>query len=133
MSGYTVRIGYPRAKKFSFSGCPGIIETGAVSTVGMLLYAREDRHLNCIEELPAVPETSVPENAPEPAGTPEPEKVSGSVLDQTAWEVRKPEKTRAPKNSKENMLFKWIKKQTQNVVKSGEDFVGGLYDKIEDN
>lgn len=133
MSGYTVRIGYPRAKKFSFSGCPGIIETGAVSTVGMLLYAREDRHLNCIEELPAVPETSVPENAPEPAGTPEPEKVSGSVLDQTAWEVRKPEKARAPKNSKENMLFKWIKKQTQNVVKSGEDFVGGLYDKIEDN
>lgn len=49
MSGYNVRMGYPR-RYFSASGCPGIGETGAVSSVGMILQAARDPYLNCVEE-----------------------------------------------------------------------------------
>ena len=52
LSGFNVRIGYPR-QKFSFSGCPEINETGSVAAVGMILAAKEDKHLNCITEAAA--------------------------------------------------------------------------------
>ncbi|MCR5520214.1 MAG: cell division protein FtsA [Bacteroidales bacterium] len=122
MSGYNVRIGFPRAKKFAFSGFPGISDTGAVSTIGMLLYARNDKHLNCIEEL--VSSAKKEETAQE-------EKVDngGTVFDPATWEVKEPEKPKKAKTEKENFLIKWTKK----AVKPVEDFVGGLYDKMEDN
>lgn len=50
MSGYNVRIGYPRTKKLSSSGCPGINETGAAASVGMLLLAAADTHIDCASE-----------------------------------------------------------------------------------
>lgn len=52
-SGYNVRVGYPRTQMFSSGGCPGVGETGSVATLGMILDARKDYHLNCIEEIPA--------------------------------------------------------------------------------
>lgn len=51
-SGYNVRIGYPRTQVFSSGGCPGVGETGAVATIGMILEAKKDYHLNCIEAAP---------------------------------------------------------------------------------
>ncbi len=139
ISGYNVRIGFPRAKRFTFSGCPGIGETGAVSTVGMLLYARQDSHLNCIEEMPV---SNVPEKksaapaetaAEQPAATPENE-VAGSVFDQSVWEVRKKEKPRkSEKPTRDNIFVKWTKKISQVTVKPMEELVGGLYDKMEEN
>ena len=53
MSGYNVRPGYPR-RYFSAAGCPGIGETSAAASVGMILAASKDPYLNCIEE--AAPE-----------------------------------------------------------------------------
>ena len=50
MSGYTVRIGYPRTQVFSSGGCPGATEPSASASIGMILEARRDIHLNCIEE-----------------------------------------------------------------------------------
>ncbi len=129
MSGYNVRIGFPRAKKFSICDCPGINETGAVSTIGMLLYARNDKHLNCIEEVvagatrrdnPVVKEVES-EEAPVSEGT---------VFDQNVWEVKEPEKKKKEdKPAKESLIVKWTKK----AMKPVEEFVGGLYDKMEDN
>ena len=52
LSGYNIRIGYPR-QKFSFVGCPEINDTGAVASVGMIMAAKENKYLNCLSEPPA--------------------------------------------------------------------------------
>lgn len=52
MSGYSVRVGYPRAQAFSAGGCLGTNETSAVASIGMILEARKNPILNCIEEKP---------------------------------------------------------------------------------
>ena len=123
MSGYNVRIGFPRARKFSFSGCAGIGETDAVSTVSMLLHAREDKHLNCIEEV------SQPKASPQAESEP----VEESVFDQVEPEVNKEKKKikakPEPRPARDNFFVRWTKKS----LKAGEDFVGGLYDKLEEN
>lgn len=130
MSGYNVRTGFPRAKKFSFSGCPGIGDTGAASTVGMLLYARNDMHLNCTEEVPVSRANGGVEHSETVTGsTPDPEETEGSVFDQGVWEVKAPEKKKKERPSKESIFVKWTKK----AVKPVEEFVGGLYDKMEEN
>ena len=52
LSGYNIRIGYPR-QKYSYIGCPEINETSAVASVGMVLAAKENPFLNCLSEPPA--------------------------------------------------------------------------------
>lgn len=54
-SGYTVRIGYPR-HLFSATGCDEIYGPSATNSLGMILAAKEDGLLNCIESVPAEPE-----------------------------------------------------------------------------
>ena len=89
----------------------------------MLLYAREDTHLNCIEEV--VKKADI-----KPAPTPAPESTEGSVFDQAEWEVKQEKKQKPQKTErKDNFLVRWTKKS----LKAGEDFVGGLYDKMEEN
>jgi len=55
MSGYTVRIGFPR-HLFSAQGCNGIAETSSTASIGMVLATKHDR-INC---------TTLPEPEPEP-------------------------------------------------------------------
>ena len=60
LSGYTVTVGRPR-KLFSCEGCPEASETSAATSMGMILSARNDRFLNCVNEAVArnmtVPQT----------------------------------------------------------------------------
>lgn len=49
LSGYTVKVGRPR-KLFSCEGCPEASETSAATSMGMILSARNDRFLNCVNE-----------------------------------------------------------------------------------
>lgn len=60
LSGYTVKVGRPR-KLFSCEGCPEASETNAATSMGMILSARNDRFLNCVNEAVArnmtVPQT----------------------------------------------------------------------------
>lgn len=60
LSGYTVKVGRPR-KLFSCEGCPEASETSAATSMGMILSARNDRFLNCVNEAAArnmtVPQT----------------------------------------------------------------------------
>jgi len=60
LSGYTVKVGRPR-KLFSCEGCPEASETSAATSMGMILSARNDRFLNCVNEAMArnmtVPQT----------------------------------------------------------------------------
>ncbi len=49
MSGYNVRIGFPRNQVFSSGGCAGVTETSAAACVGMVLEAKRRGNINCIE------------------------------------------------------------------------------------
>ena len=52
ISGYSVKIGYPR-RFFSCEGCPETAETSAATSMGMILAAKSDKLLNCVNEAPA--------------------------------------------------------------------------------
>ena len=93
VSGYNVRTGKPR-RKFSAEGIPGIFEPSATTSVGMILAAKEDGLLGCIDpvERPAafvsafpnfwpadpVPEETV-EDRPMAEEVTEPETVSPEI------------------------------------------------------
>ena len=49
LSGYNVRIGYPR-HKFSASGFPGAFEASAAGCMGMIVKAKDDKIINCASE-----------------------------------------------------------------------------------
>ena len=46
LSGYNVRTGYP-IRIFSSDGCDGVNDTAAVTSIGMILAARNEKGLNC--------------------------------------------------------------------------------------
>ena len=52
MSGYSVRMGYP-LRKFTATGCPGAMETAAATVISMIMACKDDKYVNCIEQLPA--------------------------------------------------------------------------------
>ncbi len=53
-SGYSVRVGYPHIKSFSVTDCENFGGTSSLSSVAMLMVAREDTHLNCVEMVDGV-------------------------------------------------------------------------------
>ena len=133
MSGYNVRIGYPR-RYFSSAGCPGIGETGAVASVGMILSASKDPYLNCIEE--AVPEAEEEQKVVEVLS------YEGSILDPYALDeepVKAPEPTKVKiKKEKEprKSIFgnlTWTKKMGSVLEKAldGDSKIGSLFDSME--
>lgn len=124
MSGYNVRIGYPKAKRFSFSGCPDIAETSAVASIGMLLIAKDDPHLNCTSEYVPSQKPAAKAHAEETE-----DDTKGTVFDPTEWETQEPEKkaraTRRPKSDKPEdgarqgfLKFQWDKssKSIGNII-----------------
>lgn len=52
LSGYSVKIGRPR-RFFSCEGCPEASEASAATSMGMILSAKGDRFLNCVNEVTA--------------------------------------------------------------------------------
>lgn len=142
MSGYNVRIGYPRLKNFTHSECPGIGETSAVSSVGLLSIARQNKHLNCTDEFvvpkPKSEATRLLEEAN--SGMTEPGPAAGEVsgketpadtaeeLKDTVFERGKktPSAPKAPSKLREN-IYKWTKR----ISKPVGEFVGGLYDNMD--
>lgn len=49
LSGYRVRTGYPQAD-FSFTGCDGIRDTSAATSVGLIMAARNEHSANCAHQ-----------------------------------------------------------------------------------
>ena len=81
LSGYNIRIGYPR-QKFSYVGCPEINDTSAVASVGMIMAAKDDAYLNCLSEPPKFEEEEeepayYPEDVQEGSGEEMPEYEEG--------------------------------------------------------
>lgn len=74
LSGYNVRIGYP-LHKFSASGCQGIFETSATTSIGMILASKSDNIASCIDE----PIVDPREEDTHPAGEAEPHEAGSTV------------------------------------------------------
>ena len=138
MSGYNVRIGYPRAHLFSANGCPGVGDPSAVASVGLILTAKRDPNLNCttIPQEPAEePEEYIePESATEPADAEETvkevENYEGTILDGNAnVEPRKPGKPKNPRKPRPTIV--WGGKIRSTLEKVFDGTIGGLYDNLD--
>lgn len=108
LSGYTVRTGYPR-HLFSATGCPGIYDTGAVSSIGMILAAKGDTHLNCLDkprpkpvpaQEPVLPEEEVPAQE-EPMPENWNNAKDGTLIDKEEFGEEKKEKKEGKRGPKE--------------------------------
>ncbi|MBO6248874.1 MAG: cell division protein FtsA, partial [Bacteroidales bacterium] len=71
LSGYSVKIGYPR-RFFSSEGCPEATEASASTSMGMILAAKADKTLNCVNEAPARRYWTAPKPAASTLTSPEP-------------------------------------------------------------
>ena len=130
-SGYTVRVGYPRARSFSADGCAGINEMSAAASIGMILEAKKDPHLNCTEDVyvaPAPAEEKVREEegpAAQSAAVPEEPELFNT-------EVITPNKKRRDRNEKKSKgLISWsgITRKLGNMAeKAFDNTVGDLFD-----
>ncbi|NLZ20245.1 MAG: cell division protein FtsA [Bacteroidales bacterium] len=124
MSGYTVRIGFPRSQAFSSVGCSGVGETSSVATIGMILEAKKDFRLNCIEEAQT-------EEAPQAAAGPDGPSADGGPAPTTLFDdtdIIVPKK----KKNEPSKFIRWMKQQGKKVSSAAEDAfdntVGGLFD-----
>ncbi|MBP5337505.1 MAG: cell division protein FtsA [Bacteroidales bacterium] len=132
MSGYTVRIGYPRTQAFSAIGCSGTGETGAVASIGMILEAKRDPRLNCIEEahrpVPAAPE------APDTQAADAAQPVAETLFPAYDSEVLHPKQGPKKPEKTPGKFVTWIRKQTKKVGEAAEgafdSTMGGLFDEM---
>ena len=149
MSGYTVRIGYPRSQAFSAVGCSGVGETTAAATIGMILEAKKDFRLNCIEdgEVPGKAQAAAepaPAEAGQAAGTPDaapqeepaPESLFAhdpAYQSEVITPRRDRKKEKAPKEPKGPGRFvTWIRQQGKRMSEAAEgafdNTIGDIFD-----
>ena len=132
MSGYTVRIGYPRSQAFSAIGCSGTGEAGAVASIGMILEAKRDHRLNCIEEAPAQSAEAQEGAEAAPAEGQEAAPAADNLFPEYApGDVITPRKKQ---EKKPNKFVSWIRTKSKQVeAAAGEAFdntMGGLFDEM---
>lgn len=137
LSGYSVRIGYPRPL-FSGGGCIGVHEADAATSIGMILAAANDNCEECTvpEEYPSKNTSVVVEGLKETdiveedkkEQTPEPDH-KDSLFDEDEIEKVKPEK---PDKKKAERGKDKVKKVTwgDKLKKAVNQFTGSLYDNM---
>ena len=137
LSGYSVRIGYPRPL-FSGGGCIGVHEADAATSIGMILAAANDNCEECTvpEEYPSKNTSVVVEDLKETdiveedkkEQTPEPDH-KDSLFDEDEIEKVKPEK---PDKKKAERGKDKVKKVTwgDRLKKAVNQFTGSLYDNM---
>lgn len=117
MSGYSVRIGFPRCKNMSVSVCPEICEPSAAASVAMLLMTKDDEHLNCTSKVKHIVKEKVVEETTETEDT-----VFNPAVDENT------EKTAVEKKKKPRIT--WGDK----IAKFGKDTfnntMGSLFDNV---
>jgi len=116
-SGYSVRVGFPRISHFFSSVCPGVGEAGAAASIGLLLKAKEDEYVNCLDEAPAPKEKE--------------DEFKGSVFDQdygVEESAPRKKKEKAPKTNSGGIT--WIKKK---MNKAFDSTMGTLYDEMDED
>lgn len=128
LSGYTVRIGYPRSQVFSSGGCPGVSETSAAACIGMILEASKDSRLNCIEEAPVSRDTANEDTDTQGFDAPSIDDNEGRLFEDPHGEVITPTKKKREQNHKITWTTKLKQKFTSGLEKSFDNTVGGLFD-----
>ncbi|MBQ9400690.1 MAG: cell division protein FtsA [Bacteroidales bacterium] len=135
LSGYNVRIGYPRISNLSVSGCHGIEETGAVASVAMIHWSSEDPHLNCImteeEAAEATAVTDAAASRSAGASLDDPEGLKGTVFGAVDQEVVSPGKRKKEKEGKPRRSLLWGRKIKDSLGNMIDSTVGNLYDTME--
>ncbi len=124
MSGYDIRIGFPKMKHFTAGDCPEIIETSATASVGMLMRARRDKWLNCIED-PATTAARLAEEKRKEEAEKEPD-LEGTVF-QPETESGEQAPVPKPKPKKKQPRVTFIKR----AIGTFGNMIGDLYEGIE--
>lgn len=129
LSGYNIRIGYPR-QKFSYSGCIEVFNTSAVASVGMILAAKDDQYINCLADAPKIAgtteknlpqqETFTEAEVEQEEVQAEPEKASGPEMQETV----KNGPVQTEKRKKKGPRIIWIEnfsKKISQMIDNGYD------------
>ena len=129
ISGYSVRIGYPKPV-FSGSGCTGIHEAEAATSIGMILSAIKDKCSECVILLDegSTSQTSVILETPteKEENTQETkEETEQTNQDGTLLEFPKIEKDKTEKSKKNNKMT-WRNRIRETIDK----FTGTIYDNM---
>lgn len=120
MSGFSVEIGYPRTRYFSASGCPGLLTSAAVASVGLLLCGKDDAYLNCLESAPE----KVMEEVQETENDTEKLVLTGSVEPEKPVRKPKPEKTA---KAKPKLNLTWTSRLKSTIENVMDGTVGSLF------
>lgn len=130
MSGYNVRIGFPR-RKFSYSGCTGVFETGATTCISLILAAQEEKCINCIEQMETEPASVVIEEEEEVEE--KFELVSPEINEEEPKKEQKTQKRQKPaKPAKPARTGLWAKVSSK--VTGTLDYLGNsIFDGMEDD
>jgi len=115
MSGYNVRTGFPNKRKFSCGDYSDTLGLSATASLGMILRAKNDTHLNCIDK-PVEPKVHQEEKEELPEDTVFNPKAEVTPKEAITKTERKPSKT--PRRS-----VIWTK-----LEETFEGIVGDLYD-----
>ncbi len=129
LSGYKVRTGYPHGR-VSTIGCDGIKETGAATSIGLILAAKDEQSVNCAVAGSGVESTSVIVETAAPAEEePKPMPENGTLFGDDEIEiVEKPKKT-TKKNRDGNILTVLWGKAKKKAEETAEK-TGRLLDEI---
>ncbi len=138
MSGYNVRIGYPRTRTFSADGCDGIGEMSAAASIGMILEAKKDYRLNCIEDAPLAADNAREESQ---TATQEPEKTQqapdaevhqGELFEGEILQPNRDENQKKKKDGKSRLTWKRLRDKVNNTFEGAFDnTLGNLFDSME--
>ena len=138
MSGYNVRIGYPRTRTFSVDGCDGIGEMSAAASIGMILEAKKDYRLNCIEDAPLAADNAREESqtaTQEPENTqqaPESEVHQGELFEGEILQPNRDENQKKKKDGKGRLTWKRLRDKVNNTFEGAFDnTLGNLFDSME--
>jgi len=131
MSGYRVRMGFPRGRKFSAEGCDGISETDATASVGMILMAKKDVNLNCTSEPRPKEDITAPDE--EQVSVEEPATYEGTVFGNSGKtetkEIQKKKKREKESVSIKNVIWNKAKNRISEALDGTVELFGEMYDK----
>lgn len=132
LSGYRVRTGYPKGQ-FSTSGCAGIKDPSAATSVGLILAAKDELGINCAQagrktETGVTIENdgnTMPETEPAEVEVPESEPIEQETVREQVQEA-KPE--REPRRG----LFEGLKVYWTNTKKKAEEAFARTGEKLDE-
>lgn len=137
MSGYNVRVGFPRNQHFRSATGFGLGETSVAASIGMILEAKKDPRLNCIEEKPV---EAVPVENNDTTNTEEtsPQKIVEELFPEEEVIIpvnkKKSHKTKSDSTRPQVTWIGSIKSRLSNLgEKAFDGTLGTLYDDMDKN